>query len=152
MKNLNLTSIVRSTLIASSLAIGSFASTASAVAQSGPTIIVNIPFDFQTDHQKMSAGLYRITHESSGMLLLRGPNEAAGMVLTHPAFLAEAPSKGYVAFQRYGNTYFLEQVWTAENSDGLQCLAGRAEKEMLKASAKPAPSLTKLALNSVPQR
>jgi hypothetical protein len=153
MKTRNLISIVRATLMAGVVTIGCFTSAPSAAAQTGATFaIVNIPFDFQAATQKMPAGQYRISRGSSeSFIVLRGPNQPIA-VLTHPGFVSEAPSRGYVVFNRIGDTYFLNEIWNAGSSNGMVCPPGRAQKELLKASMKQAPSQIKLALNSPPQR
>jgi hypothetical protein len=59
MKNSHLASIVRSTLIACTLMIGTLASTQSASAQSPEALAtVNIPFAFRMGNQTMPAGMY----------------------------------------------------------------------------------------------
>jgi hypothetical protein len=153
MKRLSLTSITRSALIACALAIGVFASTPTAKAQSGSIFAtVNISFAFQIGNQQMPAGLYQIVDIASNMLLLRGPGRAAGIVVTHPTTVRTAPTRGYVLFDRIGDAYFLRGLWSANNHYAMECFPGLAEKEMLRASKKPAPGLTTLALNSSPLR
>jgi hypothetical protein len=152
MKNTRLTSIFNSSLIACALAIGSFASTQFASAQS-PTAIaeVTIPFNFQTPLQVLPAGTYRVVRESNNMLWLRGPGSAGGFVMTHDASKTKAPDHGTIVFDRYGNKYYLHQIWTAGNKVGLECTKSKAEKENLQAKNTEAPSTIELALNSVPK-
>jgi hypothetical protein len=154
MKNLSLTSIVRSALIACALAIGVTASTTSVVAQSnrGTIAIVNVPFAFQIGSQQMPSGLYRINFGLGNMLLLYGPGQVVTTVMTHPEIASKVPTKGFVAFHHIGDAYFLEGLWRVGDDYGMECSQSRAEKEMLRASTKQAPSLTKLALNSAPRR
>jgi hypothetical protein len=151
MKNTRLTSILSSSLVACALTIGTLASTQPASAQSTALAEVNIPFAFQTGTQTLPAGLYRIDSESSHLILLRGPGQAAGFVEMHAAIKNRVPDHGYIVFDRYGSKYFLRQIWTAGNTDGLECSKSRAEKETLQASNNQSPSTVELALNSVPQ-
>jgi hypothetical protein len=149
MKN---TSILGSSLIACALTIGSLASTQSASAQiSTPLAEVNIPFAFQTGLQTLPAGTYRIDRESSNLVRLQGPGRAAGFVEMHDAIKRRAADHGTIVFARYGDKYYLRQIWTAGSTDGLECPKSRAEKESLQAKNKQAPSSTELAFNSVPQ-
>ena len=141
MKNTRLTSILSSSVIACALAIGSLASAPSASAQSSTTLVVNIPFTFQTDKQILPAGKYHIEHESDSMILLRGPGNAAGFVMMHGTSKTHASDHGTVVFDRYGDQYFLRQVWTAGNSNGLECAKSRAEKAALIAQNDQAPLL-----------
>ena len=153
MKNTRLTSILTSSLVASALAIGSLASTQFASAQSPTTLAeVTIPFDFQTPSQILPAGKYRVVRESSNLLLLRGPNSKGGFVITHDAMRRQAPTHGAIVFDRYGDKYYLHQVWTAGQSTGLECMKSRAEKASMVAMNNEAPTAVELALNSVPQQ
>lgn len=151
MKNTRLTSILGSSLIACALTIGSLASTESASAQSGTALAdVNIPFAFQTPMQTLPAGTYRIDRESGVLILLKG-SDKSGFVEMHGATKSRAADHGYLVFDRYGDKYFLRQIWTAGSSDGLECPKSRAEKESLQAKNKQAPSSIELAFNAVPQ-
>jgi len=152
MKNTRLTSILSSSLVACALTIGTLVSAQPASAQSGTALAeVNIPFAFQTGTQTLPAGLYRIDRESNHLILLRGPGKAEGFVEMHDAIKTRVPDHGYMVFDRYGNKYFLRQIWTAGETNGLECSKSRAEKETLQATNNQSPTSTELALNAVPQ-
>jgi len=152
MKNTRFTSI--SGLIACALMIGSLASTPSALAQNSGRAIaeVNVPFAFHTPTQTLPAGSYVLDRETPNLLLLRVKGSASGgFVITHDAIKNQAVNHGVVVFKRYGDTYYLRQIWTAGNSTGLECTMGKAEKERVQAKSMPAPSSIELALNPVTQ-
>jgi hypothetical protein len=152
MKNTQLTSILGSSLIACALAVGSLASTQSALAQDSELLAkVNIPFAFQAGTKTMPAGMYQIDRESRHLILLHGPGQAAAYVETSDAIKLQAPDHGNLLFARYGDTYFLRQIWTAGNSIGLECPKSRLEKETLQAQNKQAPTSTEVAINGVPR-
>jgi hypothetical protein len=140
---------VRSALVVCALAVGAFASTTSAVAQT-EVGTVNVPFAFHIDKQEMPAGLYRIDHESSTLYMLRGPSRS-GVVLTHPTAVRKVPAQGLVVFHRIGGAYFLAGLWSAGDKHAMECFRSQAEKQMLQASNQQVPSLTTLAVNSAPQ-
>jgi hypothetical protein len=153
MKNARLTSILGSSLIASALAIGSLASTPFASAQTPrPLADVNIPFTFQTGAQTLPAGKYRVILESNNMVLLQGTGSSAGFVMTHDAIRSHVAAHGTMVFNRYGDKYYLRQIWTAGNPDGLECSKSRAEKQTVQAENMQAPSSVELALNSIPKQ
>jgi hypothetical protein len=152
MKNHRFTSILSSSLIACALTIGSFASAPQALAQSSNLAEVTIPFTFQTDHQTFAAGTYRIALESDHMVLLRGPGNSYGFILMNDAVNIHPSDHGKLVFDRYGNKYFLRQIWTAGTSAGLECPKSRAEKETLQATNNQAPDSTEVAFNTVPSR
>jgi hypothetical protein len=151
MKNTRLASILSSSLIASALAIGSLASTHVASAQT-PLADVNIPFAFHTPTQTLPAGKYRVILESNNMVLLRGAGSSAGLVMTHDAIRFQAASHGTMVFKRYGEKYYLRQIWTAGDPHGLECSKSRAEKQSVQAEITQAPSSVELALNSIPKQ
>jgi hypothetical protein len=152
MKNTRLTSILSSSVIACALAIGSLASAPSASAQNRTTLVVNIPFAFQTDKQILPAGKYYIERESDSIVLLRGPGNAAGLVMMYGAVKTHPFDHGTIVFDRYGDQYFLRQVWTAANPNGLECAKSRAEKSALIAQNDQAPTTVELAVSTAPQK
>jgi len=153
MKNTRLNSILSSTLIACALSFGSLVSTQSASAQSSDVAQVTIPFAFHTTMQTLPAGTYRIERESAYLIELKGAGSNSGFVLTHDVIQNKAPNHGSVVFERYGDTYYLRQIWTAGNNTGSECPKGRAEKASMKvAKNDQPPSTVELALNSVPTR
>jgi hypothetical protein len=153
MKNIRLTSILTSSLVASALAIGSLASTQFASAQSGNTVAeANIPFDFQTPNQVLPAGTYRLIRESSNLLRLQGPGSAGGFVVTHDEIRRDTPKHGAIVFDRYGDKYYLHQIWTAGQTTGLECPKSRAEKASMVAKNNEARSTVELALNAAPKQ
>jgi hypothetical protein len=152
MKRLNRISITRSALIASALAIGVFASTHSAQAQQFGSLIgtATIPFTFQAGTQEMPAGVYEIRRVATNALQLRGgPKLEAHYVSTHTTEAAKTPKNGSVVFHRYGDTFFLGQVWVAGTPFGAECYSSKAEDEM-RASTHKAPASIQLSFNSSP--
>jgi hypothetical protein len=155
MKNTRLSSILSSGLIACALSLGSIASTPFASAQGLNTTAaeVNIPFAFQTTTHTLPAGKYRIVQESRNVIWLQGSSTGA-FAVTYDAVASKAPTHGSVVFNKYGDKYYLHEIWTAGNTVGLECPKSRAEKESKSQLAKnaEAPSSVELALNYVPKR
>jgi hypothetical protein len=149
-----ITSILSSTFVASVLAIGTLASTQSASAQSSQVMSeVTIPFSFQTTTQKLPAGTYRVISETDHVIRLQGlSSKAGGFVVTHDAIKRNAPDHGSLVFARYGDSYYLHQIWTPGNTIGAECSKGRAEKESQVAKNDTTPSTVELAMNSIPKR
>jgi hypothetical protein len=148
MKNPRLTSILNSSLIACALTVGSLASSQFASAQA-PLAEVNIPFAFQTPTRALPAGIYRIHRRSDHLILLEGAGSARGFVITNDAIQSHASDRSVIIFDRYGDKYFLHQIWTAGNEVGVECSKGRAES--VEAKTKQPPGSTSLAFNSPPK-
>ena len=96
--------------------------------------------------------MYRIERESDSVILLRGPGKAAGLVMMYGTSKTHPPDHGTIVFDRYGDEYFLRQVWTAENPNGLECAKSRAEKAALIAQNNQAPITVELAVSTAPQK
>jgi hypothetical protein len=142
MKNKRLASIVSSSLIVCALMIGSLAS-----AQTQSTVlIVNIPFAFRTTMQELPAGRYRVIRESASSVRLEGDGSAGGSVLMHDASQSHVSERGAVVFNRYGDRYYLSQIWKPGEVIGLECAKSRAEKDILRSESTQAQSVIAVAI------
>jgi hypothetical protein len=154
---MNLTALkssLTSSALACSLALVAFAPGSRAIAQNSTLhLIADVPFNFRSGSEMMPAGRYDIQQLSSHILIVRGTNQHRSQFLS--AFNAETlkPSdQGKLVFHRYGNRYFLYQIWSPGQSTGFELPKSHAEKETVRAENNPAPSTTELALNEGTQR
>jgi hypothetical protein len=149
MKSLRVSSIFGSGLLASALAIGMVASAPMALAQHGDSATkADIPFDFQAGQKVMPAGTYEISKAGDHMLLLRAKGQQAAEFLTvHDAYALTAPTGSSLVFDRRGNSYFLRQIWTAGEHNGLECRKPRVERK-IEAEYKQAESPVVVAMNT----
>ncbi len=103
------------------------------VAQAQAPMVVNIPFDFVAGNTQMPAGEYSVkTWGPTNTLLVisRDDSAASAFINTNPAVASEPKTESKLIFNRYGDRYFLSQVWTAGNASGRQLLKSDREKEM----------------------
>jgi Tfp pilus assembly protein PilW len=111
-------------------------------------IEVNIPFDFAIGETNLPAGKYtlrRIISTSSGDQLLIQNAEARVYMrtgITRPNRASGIQQKSKLAFNRYGDQYFLSQVWMAGSDTGRDLFKSRKERNLAKES-KLARSKTK---------
>lgn len=154
MKLFSLTSTLTRSALSCSLALGLLASGHAAVAQSATLhLIAKVPFAFRSGSTVMDAGEYHITKLSDHILLLRGTNQPRAQIMTvSSAISLKQPDHGKLVFHRYGNQYFLYQVWSGGGTDGFELPKSHSEKEMLRAQNKPVASNSELALNELPLR
>lgn len=92
----------------------------------------NIPFAFTAGDTALPAGEYRIekVHGSSHVLLIRcTEGSPAIMVPTLPAASNGPQEKTKLIFDRYGDRYFLAQIWSAGSSRGSELPKSAKEKE-----------------------
>jgi hypothetical protein len=105
-------------------------SAASANAQSGGTFAV--PFDFHAGRHTLAPGTYTITQVSTRLLELRSEDGAASVLVEAP-LTARAPKKRETArlvFRRYGDHYFLAQVWSSASA-GRELSRSDAERSLV---------------------
>jgi len=105
--------------------------TSTALGQSnrGDTI-ADIPFAFTVANHTLPAGHYTVTRMSETTLQISNPHNQGTVVLTH-AVEGKAPeSKGTMVFHRYGESYFLSEVWVAAGGIGRKVFPSRAEEEL----------------------
>ena len=76
---------------------------------------VNIPFAFGVQDQSLPAGQYlvfTVTPERS-IRIVSADGKHSAIVNTLPNYAKEPSSNSRLVFHRYGNEYFLAEVWTA---------------------------------------
>ena len=100
----------------------------------------------------MPAGMYRIDLALNHVVKLHGPDHAGGFVVMHSATKSHASDHAIIVFDRYGENYFLRQIWTAGNKNGLESGQTRIEKNTLQANDRKSRSSTQLAFNSTPRQ
>lgn len=100
----------------------------SANAQSNRVAAV-VPFDFIVGSQTLKSGKYTlgsITQDSEG-LVIRG-SEKSVIRLSRAIESNETQEQARLVFHRYGQRYFLAEVWAGGNSTGRQLLESREER------------------------
>ena len=116
------------------LAIGLFAASAfpSLYAQT-TDLHASIPFDFRVDDTLMPAGDYSI-HLSNTLLqvLEIGGGKHSVFAITNRTSQFSPTKDARLQFRRYGNAYFLAEIWDQGSQDGRTLLQSRHEKELAK--------------------
>lgn len=146
--NAKSTSKLRTYLLACSLGAVAMVSTSQAFAQSNQ-MRVNVPFAFHNGSQRMPAGVYKVTVESAHLILLQGSSKS-GYVNTNPD-IGKPAEQGKLIFQRYGDQYFLREVWAAGSETGEKCVKTKLERETEIAQSKAAQPGAEVALNEQPR-
>ncbi|MEA2259445.1 MAG: hypothetical protein QOJ51_2270 [Acidobacteriaceae bacterium] len=146
--NTESTSKLRTYLLACTLGAVAMVSASHGFAQ-GKEMRVNVPFAFHSGSQRMPAGVYMVTIESQHLILLRG-DSTTGFVNANPE-IGKPAAKGKLVFKRYGNQYFLREVWTAQSETGQKCVKSKLEREIEIAQNKAAQPGAELALNQQPR-
>jgi hypothetical protein len=104
------------------------------------SIAVNIPFDFAFGETRLPAGTYtlrRIVLPSSYDRVVIQSADGRGntlTVMTRPNRNSEVSKQSNLVFNRYGDQYFLSQVWMAGSDTGRDLFQSRNERNLAKES------------------
>jgi hypothetical protein len=121
-------------------------STTIASAQS-QVVQAKIPFAFHYGSQRMPAGMYQLEIQSSGHVILLRGRSASGFLLANPETTTSAAGTGKLVFNRYGDQYFLSEIWPKGSATGERCVKTRQEKETELAQNAASPLTHEVALN-----
>ena len=110
--------------------IGLLLVTAAAFGQTG-RVKADIPFDFVVGGLTLPAGQYTIgpANNLRTAVAVRG-DSMPRMALAHQARSAIPAKSTKLIFHRYGNRYFLAQIWVQGNNIGTEVTASPLEKEL----------------------
>lgn len=103
---------------------------------------VNIPFDFVAGTANLKAGTYTVTRNSGNALKIRSTDGKNTVLIQAPLTIGARDFKSgeRLVFNRYGNEYFLNQVWLSVDR-GRQLLPSKAEakaaRELARRNEKP---------------
>ena len=89
---------------------------------------VDIPFAFTVGSTHFAPGRYILTHPWEHLLVVQGATRSAQTMSSYEINLTPSGTSK-VVFHRYGNQYFLREVWTKGNVDHLYCPESKAEHE-----------------------
>src|SRR5208282_3603495 len=83
-------------------------------AETRPLVKVSISFSFTVGKQSLPPGDYTISafHPQLLIQLQSADGKQVGFAGTHPRYALNPSTKTELIFQRYGSTYFLNQIWT----------------------------------------
>ena len=108
-------------------------------------IKVSVPFDFDISGKTFPAGGYFVRRSIEGpnivlMIFSEVKNEAVYLT-THPVKARDFQQESRLVFNKYGDQYFLSQVWTSGRNDGEELARTRRERllqrEMAKRTTQP---------------
>jgi len=95
---------------------------------------VNIPFDFSVGNKKLPSGQYavgRATHTDDAVMSVVDEHGRSKALRTSlPVMTLNARNKTTLVFHRYGDQYFLYQIWPAAGTTGRQFLTSSTEREI----------------------
>ena len=98
-------------------------------------LTVDIPFEFSVSEQKLPAGKYWIgrAHESIGDTVVQIQSTDLHSLANRfsvPIVTFKTKKRGELVFHRYGDQYFLSEVWPAGGGTGRAFLKTHTEREL----------------------
>jgi hypothetical protein len=112
------------------IGLGLLMATASAYAQ---TVVVkaNVPFDFIVGKTTLPAGEYTLQSRGADQKAMTiQSSDTTKIVLPNSCVATPAPDHSKLIFHRYGDQYFLVQIWTAGNERGQELPRNPRETEL----------------------
>lgn len=107
-------------------------------------VIANIPFSFMVANQTLPAGHYTIRPFGEITLRISNFQHQGVMVQTNSVKSKASDSGAKIVFHRYGDVYFLSEVWAAANSTGRQLSKSRNEEELTRKRAEQEIAVLKI--------
>ena len=99
----------------------------------------NIPFNFTINKNTLPAGQYDVREiDSAGghvLAIQSGEGKMGQMFLTNAVSASASPNKTKLVFTRYGDQYFLSQIWLEGSDIGRELPKSAREAELARASA-----------------
>jgi hypothetical protein len=99
-------------------------------------VSANIPFDFTVGNKEFKAGRYTVerlsaSHTSDALIIRSADNSGAANFNVNRVG-GKGNAQARLVFRRYGNQYFLAQIFDGDNSEGFGLLKSKAERELAK--------------------
>lgn len=120
------------TIVTVSLFVAVVAS--SVIAQGRPQVRADIPFSFHVGTTVLPAGKYTLNRPAStnGMILVRSEKGGkAAYAISNNKESSSEPRNSRLVFRRYGDQYFLAQIWTKGDTAGVSFPVSKEEKKMI---------------------
>src|SRR5678815_3090427 len=98
-------------------------------------ISANIPFDFSIGDKKLTSGKYSIgrarqNSDDTILSILDGDGRSKAIPSSHAVETLRSKDKATLVFHRYGDQYFLYQVWQAGETTGREFIISRNERDI----------------------
>lgn len=103
----------------------------SAQAQSTSKVVADIPFEFSVGYKTMPAGEYSvrtILTASNGLMIQSADGRTSAVRLSDATERAKGKTNARLVFHRYGERYFLAEVWNGADHTGRQLTKSQEER------------------------
>ncbi len=113
-----------------------------------PYIKADVPFNFYVGPTAMPQGAYRVADVNhGGVVWIKAVDSNTGKAIMTFSVQGKPDSEApRLVFHRYGDVYFLCQVWTGDSVMGQAIGESKREKELARNGAAPTLAVIRLAL------
>lgn len=119
------------TMLMSVVVLALTAAVVSANAQSSNRVIADIPFEFNVGYKALPAGEYSVQAVATAgdaLLIQSADRKVSALRLSQATERMKTKSHARLVFHRYGEHYFLAEVWTGADNTGRQLLKSQEER------------------------
>ncbi|HEU0177477.1 MAG TPA: hypothetical protein VFV58_24705 [Blastocatellia bacterium] len=99
-------------------------------------VSANIPFDFTVGNKEFKSGKYAVSRLFNGntadTLIIRSADNSEAANFNVNSVTGKGDSQARLVFRRYGNQYFLAQIFDGESREGYGLLKSKTEREAAK--------------------
>ena len=133
------THIVRIAILVGAVLLGAVAATAQSTTTTETFLRANIPFGFVAGGVHLPAGEYRVYHPGNPYIVIIEKKDCTARAVTYvrPSAFNRSENNTKLLFNRYGDQYFLAEVWTERGREMHQCFKCRIEQDLIAKRQKP---------------
>jgi hypothetical protein len=96
-------------------------------------LVVDIPFEFNAGKTTLAAGEYQVKMQQPGVLrIATADGKHSAMIIAGTRVTNQPQNESKLMFNRYGDRYFLSQVWAAGSGTGVELPKTSTEMELAK--------------------
>jgi hypothetical protein len=125
----------------------------SAQAQTANEQTAQVPFSFAVGGKTFPAGEYSVKRlnpqsDKAALQIRSADGRLSKIVLTVPVQAGSAAESAKLIFNRYGDQYYLAQVWTPADNTGLELPKSRSERTLARHAGENRAARVAIALNT----
>ena len=113
------------------LALATAVISANAQSANNNKVVANVPFEFSVGYKSMPAGEYSvqtIASASDGLLIQSADGKISALRLSDAIQTSKDKPHARLVFHRYGDRYFLAEVWNGADNTGRQLRQSQEER------------------------
>ena len=137
-------------ILAFAVMTATITTTAQAQSTTCPTLVANIPFQFNVGSKTLPAGRYTVScmnsYSDQSVLRLLSEDARHSVVIQTRGITGKSEGSARVVFRRYEDIYFFAKVWMPASGFGLESRKSHRERSIARQFAGHSPRLKTVAL------